>query len=101
MESVSQGSTTRKAMTNNDPTSSMSPALNLAAGEKLAGAYLLKASLGSDGGLPIWLAHDDELDRDVTLHFLPEAVRADSHTMSDLRASVRRNRQLIHPRIVR
>ncbi len=81
--------------------STLSSSLNLAAGEKLAGAYTLKNPLGGEAGLPVWQAHDDELDRDVTLHFLPDAVRADPRAMSELRAAVRRNRQLIHPRIVR
>ena len=86
----------------NDPTATQTstrPAF--AAGQKLAGAYTLKSALSSDSIQPVWLAQDDELDREVVLRFLPDAVRADARAMSELRAAVRRNRQIIHPRIVR
>lgn len=70
-------------------------------GDKLAGCYTLKEILPLDGPAVVWLAHDEELDKDLTLHFLPDSVVADSRAMEELRQAARRNRQLIHPRILR
>lgn len=71
------------------------------AGEKLAGCYLLKEILPFDLPGVVWLVHDEELNKDLTLHFLPEAVFADSRAMSELKQETRRNRQIIHPHILR
>src|SRR5438876_1171150 len=89
-------------MTTNDPTKTNSGASQtFLSGQKLAGAYTLKQPIPGEGREVIWLARDEELDRDVALYFLPETVVADSRAMNDLRAAVKRNRQLIHPHIVR
>ena len=70
-------------------------------GQKLAGCYVLRREVGAGTGIAVWLAHDEVLDKDVSLHFLPSAVRADDRAMGELRHEVKRNRQLIHPNILR
>jgi serine/threonine protein kinase len=71
------------------------------AGDKLPPCYTLKELLPPHGSCCVWLAFDEELNRDIILHFLPDSVAADSRAMSELRQEAKRNRQLIHPRIVR
>ncbi len=73
----------------------------LEVGQKLAGCYTLKEKISSPGALEIWLARDEELDKDITLHFLPPSVVADTRAMAELRQETKRNRQLIHPHILR
>jgi serine/threonine protein kinase len=70
-------------------------------GDKLAGCYTLKEILPPQGFCVLWLAHDEELNKDIVLHFVPDSVAADSRAMSELKNEAKRNRQLIHPRIVR
>lgn len=71
-------------------------------GQTLAGCYALIRRLGSkEGGPEIWLATDDVMGKDVTLHFLPAAVAKDAKALQDLRQEVKRARQLIHPQILR
>lgn len=71
------------------------------AGDKLAGCYTLKELLPEHGFCVVWLANDEELNKDVVLHFIPDSVMADSQAISELKDAAKRNRQLIHPRIVR
>ncbi len=71
------------------------------AGDKLAGCYTLKEKLPSQGFCFVWLAHDEELNKDIVLHFVPDSVAADSRAMTELKQEAKRNRQLIHPRIIR
>ncbi len=71
------------------------------AGEKLAGCYTLKETLPPQGFCFVWLAHDEELNKDIVLHFVPDFVAADARAMSELKQEAKRNRQLIHPRIIR
>jgi len=52
-------------------------------------------------GSEVWLANDEVLGKDVTLHILPAAVTRDSRALQELRADIKRNRQLIHPQILR
>lgn len=68
---------------------------------KIGGCYVLQKALGKTGGSPVWLASDEVLGKDVTLHFVPAAVAADARAMTELRQEVKRNRQLIHPNILR
>jgi len=70
-------------------------------GDKLAGCYTLKELQPPQGFCTVWLAHDEELGKDILLQFVPDSVRADSRAMNELKAEAKRNRQLIHPRIVR
>lgn len=90
--------TTNESSTNS---SAQSAARNFQAGDKLAGCYTLKQILPFEGVGVVWLAHDEELDKDLTLHFLPDSVVADSAAMEEIRQAAKRNRQLIHPRIMR
>ncbi|HEX8312488.1 MAG TPA: SUMF1/EgtB/PvdO family nonheme iron enzyme [Chthoniobacteraceae bacterium] len=69
-------------------------------GQKLAGCYVLRRKVEAGADL-IWLAYDEALGKDVSLHFLPPAVRSDARAMDELRQAIKRNRQLIHPNILR
>jgi len=71
------------------------------AGDKLAGCYTLKETLPPQGCCCVWLAHDEELNKDIVLHFVPDSVAADTRAMTELKQEAKRNRQLIHPRIIR
>jgi len=82
----------------NSPTSS-EPLL--AEGLKLAGCYVLQKKIETAGAAVVWLAHDEVLGRDVSLHFLPTPVRNDERAMEEIRKEVKKNRQLIHPHILR
>ncbi len=73
----------------------------LSEGTKIGGCYVLRKDLGKAGENPVWLASDEVLGKDVTLHFVPAAVAADARAMTELRQEVKRNRQLIHPNILR
>ena len=73
----------------------------LTAGQKLAGCYVLRGEKHAGAATSIWTAHDEVLGKDVALHFIPQAVRADEKAMDELRHQVKRNRQLIHPNILR
>ena len=73
----------------------------LSEGTKIGGCYVLRQNLSKSGDSPVWLASDEVLGKDVTLHFVPAAVAADGRAMTELRQEVKRNRQLIHPNILR
>src|SRR5437868_6243560 len=49
----------------------------------------------------VWLAHDEELERDVALKFLPEVVIHDRGVLNDLKRETRRSLELTHKNIVR
>ena len=72
-----------------------------AAGQKLFGRYTLIKILGRGGMGIVWLAHDDELDRDVALKFLPELMVHDRAVLSDLKRETKRSLELTHKNIVR
>ncbi len=84
---------------NANASASAEPELNQ--GTKIGGCYVLRENRTKSGGSPIWLASDEVLGKDVTLHFVPAAVAADVRAMTELRQEVKRNRQLIHPNILR
>lgn len=91
-------------MSTNDPSNAnavKSAADAFTSGQKLAGCYTLKQKLESDSLAVIWLARDEELGRDMTLYFIPDAVLADTRAMAELRQEVKRNRQMIHPHVLR
>ena len=73
----------------------------LSEGQRLAGCYILCRPVETIGSPVVWLAHDEVLGRDISLHFLPSAVRSDARAMEEIRKEVKRNRQLIHPNILR
>src|ERR1700738_5011098 len=69
--------------------------------QKVFGRYTLKKILGRGGMGVVWLARDDELEYDIALKFLPEAVATDKEAVRDLKRETRRSLELTHPHIVR
>jgi serine/threonine protein kinase/formylglycine-generating enzyme required for sulfatase activity len=80
---------------------SKTSAANFDAGQKIAGCYTLKRLQPASGPLTVWLVRDEELNKDLTLHFLPPSVVSDTRAMTELRQETKKNRQLIHPHILR
>jgi len=70
-------------------------------GQKVFGRYTLKKILGRGGMGIVWLARDEELERDVALKFLPEILALDRESVAELKRETRRNLELTHPHIVR
>jgi TolB-like protein/tRNA A-37 threonylcarbamoyl transferase component Bud32/thioredoxin-like negative regulator of GroEL len=70
-------------------------------GQKLFGRYTLVKILGRGGMGIVWLAHDEELERDVALKFLPDLIIQDADVLSDLKRETRRCLELTHKNIVR
>jgi hypothetical protein len=69
--------------------------------QQVFGRYALKNVLGRGGMGVVWLAHDQQLERDVALKFLPEAVNFDPVALDDLKRETRRCLDLTHPNIIR
>src|SRR5881397_2775560 len=72
-----------------------------ATGQKVFGRYALVKVLGRGGMGIVWLAHDEELERDVALKFLPDLMIHDRSTFDELRRETKRCLELTHPHIVR
>jgi serine/threonine protein kinase/tetratricopeptide (TPR) repeat protein len=70
-------------------------------GQRLFGRYTLVRILGKGGMGIVWLAHDEELERDVALKFLPDLIIHDAAVLSDLKRETRRCLELTHKNIVR
>jgi serine/threonine protein kinase/tetratricopeptide (TPR) repeat protein len=70
-------------------------------GQRLFGRYTLIKILGRGGMGIVWLAHDEELERDVALKFLPDLIIQDAAVLSDLKRETRRCLELTHKNIVR
>src|SRR5438128_683863 len=70
-------------------------------GQKLFGRYTLIKILGRGGMGIVWLAHDEELEREVALKFLPDLIIHDAAVLSDLKRETRRCLELTHKNIVR
>jgi len=70
-------------------------------GQKVFRRYTLVRVLGRGGMGIVWLARDDELERDVALKFLPEMIVRDPAVLSDLKRETKRSLELTHPHIVR
>src|SRR5438552_8452078 len=69
--------------------------------QEVFGRYTLKKSLGSGAMGVVWLAHDEELEEDVALKFLPPLVAVDRSAVEDLKRETRRSRALSHKNIVK
>lgn len=72
----------------------------LRAGSRLAGCYLLK-KLVEGTAQPLWLAHDEVLDKDIALHMLPAGLLGRGDVADRLRQEVKHARQFVHPRVLR
>ena len=70
-------------------------------GQKLFGRYRLIRILGRGGMGIVWLAHDEELERNVALKFLPDLLIQDAAVLSNLKHETRRCLELTHKNIVR
>src|SRR5207302_7498063 len=73
----------------------------LVAGQRIFNRYTLKRTLGRGGMGIVWLARDEELERDVALKFLPDLIIRDSGVLTDLKRETRRSLELTHQNIVR
>src|SRR3989441_10342847 len=70
-------------------------------GQRLFGRYTLIKVLGRGGMGIVWLAHDEELERDVALKFLPDLMIQDRAVADQLKRETKRCLELTHPHIVR
>ncbi|MDB6172421.1 MAG: c-type lectin fold [Chthoniobacteraceae bacterium] len=87
-----------------DPLSIKPPGViapDFVAGQKLAGCYVLGRRVESGNGAEIWLAYDEVRGRELSLYFIPKAVRVDQPAMGEIRVLVDRLQRLIHPNILR
>lgn len=71
------------------------------AGKTAAGRFTLNRILGKGGMGVVWLAHDERLDTDVALKFLPSQIQSDVAALDELRRETARSHKLSHPNIVR
>ena len=65
------------------------------------GRYTLVKVLGRGGMGIVWLARDEELERDVALKFLPDLMIQDRALLDQLKRETKRCLELTHPHIVR
>jgi serine/threonine protein kinase/Tfp pilus assembly protein PilF len=65
------------------------------------GRYKLVKVLGRGGMGIVWLARDEELERNVALKFLPDLMIQDRALLDQLKRETKRCLELTHPHIVR
>ncbi len=73
----------------------------LAAGQKVFSRYTLQRVLGQGSMGIVCLAHDERLEWEVALKFIPEILKADAGVLDDLKRETRKSLGLTHPHIVR
>ena len=76
-------------------------ALDATGGQIVFGRYTLVKVLGRGGMGIVWLARDEELERDVALKFLPDLMIQDRALLDQLKRETKRCLELTHPHIVR
>ena len=76
-------------------------ALDAEGGQTVFGRYRLIKVLGRGGMGIVWLARDEELERDVALKFLPDLMIQDRAVLDQLKHETKRCLELTHPHIVR
>jgi serine/threonine protein kinase/Flp pilus assembly protein TadD len=76
-------------------------ALDVAGGHVVFGRYTLVKVLGRGGMGIVWLARDEELERNVALKFLPDLMIQDHALLDQLKHETKRSLELTHPHIVR
>src|SRR5205814_5399854 len=76
-------------------------ALDASGGQIVFARYTLVKVLGRGGMGIVWLARDQELERDVALKFLPDLMIQDRAAFDQLRRETKRCLELTHPHIVR
>src|SRR4029450_4559197 len=76
-------------------------ALDAVGGQVVFGRYKLVKVLGRGGMGIVWLAHDEELERNVALKFLPDLMIQDRTLLDQLKHETKRCLELTHPHIVR
>jgi serine/threonine protein kinase/tetratricopeptide (TPR) repeat protein len=76
-------------------------ALDATGGQTVLGRYKLVKVLGRGGMGIVWLARDEELEREVALKFLPDLMIQDRALLDQLKHETKRCLELTHPHIVR
>src|SRR5436309_15943241 len=74
---------------------------NFGVGQKVFTRYTLIKVLGRGGMGIVWLAQDEELERNVALKFLPDLMIQDRSLLDQLKRETKRCLELTHPHIVR
>ena len=70
-------------------------------GQKVFGRFTLVKILGRGGMGIVWLARDEELERNVALKFLPDLMIQDHAVFDQLKRETKRCLELTHPHITR
>jgi serine/threonine protein kinase len=72
-----------------------------ASGQRIFGRYALVKVVGRGGMGIVWLARDEELERNLALKFLPDLMIQDRAVFDELKRETKRCLELTHPHIVR